>query len=73
MENALRKELEHEEAELLSNTNQSSWKQLIGLQRSTIEEKYRQQCVKELDKVILSRQQFDQTTKSNQTVQAFIK
>ncbi|CAF4266666.1 unnamed protein product, partial [Rotaria sordida] len=66
MENTLRKELEHEESELLSNINQSSWKKFIGFQRSTIEEKYRQQCIKELDKVLMSRQQLNQTTKTNQ-------
>ncbi|CAF4352403.1 unnamed protein product, partial [Rotaria sp. Silwood2] len=72
MENVLRKELEHEESELLSNINQSSWKKLIGLQRSTIEEKYRQQCVKELDKVLMSRQQLDQTTKANQVLRSIL-
>ncbi|CAF5185018.1 unnamed protein product, partial [Rotaria magnacalcarata] len=66
MENALRKELEHEESELLLNANQNSWKTLIGFQTSTIEEKNRQQCIKELEKVLTSRQQLNQTTKSNQ-------
>ncbi|CAF4915971.1 unnamed protein product, partial [Rotaria magnacalcarata] len=51
MENALRKELEYEESELLLNANQNSWKTLIGFQTSTIEEKNRQQCIKELEKV----------------------
>ncbi|CAF4120690.1 unnamed protein product [Rotaria magnacalcarata] len=68
MENALRKELEHEESELLLNANQNSWKTLIGFQTSTIEEKNRQQCIKELEKVLTSRQQLNQTTKSNQVV-----
>ncbi|CAF1401347.1 unnamed protein product [Adineta steineri] len=70
MENALRKELEREEAELISNTNQNSWKKYIGLQRSTIEEKYRQQCAKELDRVLMSRKQLDQTTKHNLTLRS---
>ncbi|CAF1129489.1 unnamed protein product [Rotaria sordida] len=70
MENTLRKELEHEESELLSNINQSSWKKFIGFQRSTIEEKYRQQCIKELDKVLMSRQQLNQTTKTNQVLRS---
>ncbi|CAF1576630.1 unnamed protein product [Rotaria magnacalcarata] len=68
MENALRKELEHEESELLLNANQNSWKTLIGFQTSTIEEKNRQQCIKELEKVLTSRQQLNQTTKSNQVL-----
>jgi optic atrophy protein 1 len=68
MENVLRKELEREESELESNTNQSSWKKLITFQRSTIEEKYRQQCVKELDRVFMSRRQLDQTMKNSQAV-----
>jgi len=71
MENVLRKELEREESELVSNMNQSSWKKFIGFQRSTIEEKYRQQCVKELDRLLISRKQLDQTTKHNQTVGSF--
>ncbi|CAF1567306.1 unnamed protein product [Rotaria magnacalcarata] len=68
MENALRKELEYEESELLLNANQNSWKTLIGFQTSTIEEKNRQQCIKELEKVLTSRQQLNQTTKSNQVL-----
>jgi hypothetical protein len=68
MESVIRKELEREEAELTANTNQSSWKKYIGLQSSSIEEKYRQQCVKELDKVFISRQQIDQTTKNSHAV-----
>jgi hypothetical protein len=71
MENVLRKELEREESELVSNMNQSSWKKFIGFQRSTIEEKYRQQCVKELDRLLMSRKQLDQTIKHNQTVGSF--
>ncbi|CAF3486281.1 unnamed protein product [Rotaria socialis] len=72
MENALRKELEHEESELLSNTNQNSWKTLVGFQTSTIEEKNRQQCVKELEKVLTSRQQLNQTTKANQVLRSVL-
>jgi hypothetical protein len=72
MENVLQKELEREESELLANTNQSSWKKLIGLQRSTIEEKHRQQCAKELDRVVISRRQLDQSTKNNQAVEVFL-
>ena len=68
MENILRKELELEERELMSKTNQFSWKKFIGLQRSTTEEKYRQQCAKELDRLLLSRQQLNQTTKLYQVV-----
>jgi hypothetical protein len=71
MENVLQKELEREESELISNVNQSSWKRFIGLQRSTIEEKYRQQCVKELDRVFMSRRQLDQSMKKNQAVGIF--
>ncbi len=71
MENILQKELEREESELISNVNQSSWKRFIGLQRSTIEEKYRQQCVKELDRVFMSRRQLDQSMKKNQAVGMF--
>ncbi len=71
MENVLRKELEREESELVSNMNQSSWKKFIGFQRSTIEEKYRQQCFKELDRLLMSRKQLDQTTKHNPTVGSF--
>jgi hypothetical protein len=68
MEDVIRKELEHQESELASNTNQSSWKRLIGFQRSTIEEKYREQCAKELERVLVGRQQFDRTTKNNYVV-----
>jgi optic atrophy protein 1 len=68
MENVLKTELEREESELVSTMNQSSWKKLITFQRSTVEEKYRQQCVKELDRVIMSRQQLNQSMKNNQTV-----
>jgi hypothetical protein len=72
MENVIQKELEREESELLLNTNQSSWKKFIGFQRSTIEEKYRQQCVKELDRVFISRRQLDQSMKNNQAVGDFL-
>ncbi|CAF0747610.1 unnamed protein product [Rotaria sp. Silwood1] len=65
MENVIRQELEQQQVELSSNKNQSSWRKFIGLQQLTIEEKYRQQCVKELEKILSTRQQFDQTTKNN--------
>ncbi|CAF4874438.1 unnamed protein product, partial [Rotaria sp. Silwood1] len=65
MENVIRQELEQQQLELSSNKNQSSWRKFIGLQQLTIEEKYRQQCVKELEKILSTRQQFDQTTKNN--------
>jgi hypothetical protein len=68
MENVIRKELENEEIKLISNSNQSTWSKLISFQRSTIEEKNRQQCVKELERVILGRQQLDKTTKNNYVV-----
>ena len=72
MENVVQQELEREESELISTTNQSSWKRYIGLQRSTIEEKHRQHCVKELEKVIVGRRQLDQSTKNNQAVGEFV-
>ena len=69
MENSVRKELEREESELIANTSQqSSWKKYVGLQRATIEERNRKQCVKELDKVLVGRKELDQSTKHNQTV-----
>lgn len=68
MENVLRQELEKEEAALATNQNSSSWKRYIGLNSTTNEEKSRQACVKELDKIFLSRQQLDQTMKNNQAV-----
>lgn len=72
METILRKELEHEESELAGTKNQSSWRKFVGLQSVSIEEKYRQQCVKELEKVLMSRQQLDQTTKTNQVVGIYL-
>ena len=69
MENVLNGELEREQAQLISNVNAKSWKRYVGLQRSTIEEKHREQCVKELEKVLLSRRQLDQSTKKNQSVE----
>jgi hypothetical protein len=72
MENVIQKELEREESELTSSTNQSSWKRYIGFQRSTIEEKHRQQCVKELERVLISRRQLNQSMKSNQVVGKFM-
>jgi len=68
MENVIRKELEHQESELVSNINQSAWRRLISFQRSTIEEKYRQQCAKELERVLIGRQQLDRTTKNKYMV-----
>ncbi|CAF1170069.1 unnamed protein product [Rotaria sordida] len=65
MENVIRKELEYQELELNSNKNQSSWRKFIGFQQLTIEEKYRQQCMKELEKILNTRQQLDQTTENN--------
>jgi hypothetical protein len=72
MENILQKELEREESELISNDKQNSWKRFIGFQRATIEEKHRQQCVKELDKVLMARRQLDQSMKNNQAVGRYI-
>jgi optic atrophy protein 1 len=68
MENVIKKELEHQQSELTSNANQSSWTRFIGFQRTTIEEKYRQQCVKELERILSSRQQLDRTNKKNSSV-----
>ncbi|CAF2853207.1 unnamed protein product [Rotaria sp. Silwood2] len=65
MENVIRKELEHQELELSSNKNQGSWLKFIGLQQLTMEEKYRQQCVKEIEKILTTRQQLDQTAKNS--------
>ncbi|CAF1291467.1 unnamed protein product [Adineta ricciae] len=71
MENSVRKELEREESELIATTSQqSSWKKYVGLQRSTIEERNRQQCVKELDRVLVGRKELDQSTKHNQTLRS---
>lgn len=68
MENVLNQELEREQAQLISTVSPKSWKRYIGLQRSTIEEKYREQCVKELEKVLVGRIQIDQSMKKNQAV-----
>ncbi len=72
MEDVIRKELEHQQSELISNTTQNSWWKYLGFQQSTIEQKYRQQCVKELERLLLSRQQLDRRTKNNYVV-SFIK
>ncbi|UJR32977.1 hypothetical protein I4U23_020440 [Adineta vaga] len=72
MENILRKELEYQKSELTSQTNPSTWRKLVSFQGTTIEEKNRQQCVKELDKVLLSRQQLDKTTKTNHAVRSVL-
>jgi hypothetical protein len=68
MEDVIRKELEHQKTELVANINQNSWWRFIGLQGSTIEQKYRQQCVKELERLLISRKQLDNTTKNNYAV-----
>ncbi|CAF0767815.1 unnamed protein product [Adineta steineri] len=72
MENVIRRELEHQESELNSNLNPSSWSKLFTFQGSTIEEKNRQQCVKELQKLLLNRQQLDKTTKHNYTFRSIL-
>lgn len=68
MENVIREELENQESELNSNKNQSSWRRFVGLQPQTMEEIYRKHCAKELERILLSRQQFDQTTKNSYRV-----
>ncbi len=73
MENALRNELEDQKSKLISNTNQDSWWKWFGFQQSTIEEIYRKQCAKELERLLISRQQLDQTIKNNNsTVRIYI-
>jgi len=68
MENVLRQELVKEESALSTNQNSNSWKRYIGLSSTTLEEKHRQACVKELHRVFLARQQLDQSLKNNLTV-----
>lgn len=68
MENSIRKELEQEQMELNSNKNSNSWLSFLSFQSSSIEQKYRQQCAKELERLLLARQQLDRTTKSNSVV-----
>jgi len=68
MEDVIRKELEHQKSELVANTNENSWLKFIGLQGSTIEQKYRRQCAKELERVLIYRQQLDNTAKKNYAV-----
>lgn len=68
MENVLNKELEREQTQLIADMNPKSWKSYIGLQRSTVEERNREQCVKELEKVLMGRKQLDQSMKKNQAV-----
>ena len=68
MENILRKELELQQLKLTSTMQENSWWKYLGMQSKTIEQKYRQQCVKELEKLLLNRQQLDQTMKNNSTV-----
>ncbi|CAF2125488.1 unnamed protein product [Rotaria magnacalcarata] len=67
MESTIRNELQHQESELNSNQNQSSWRKFMGFQQTTIEETYRKLCAKELERILISRQQFDQTTKNSYT------
>ena len=64
MENTIRQELEKQQKSLTPN-NKNSWWIFTG---STLEDKYRQQCVKELERVLISRQQLDRTTKNNYMV-----
>ncbi|CAF3784747.1 unnamed protein product, partial [Adineta steineri] len=53
-------------------TAANSWSKLFTFQGSTIEEKNRQQCVKELQKLLLNRQQLDKTTKHNYTFRSIL-
>jgi hypothetical protein len=68
MANVIQHELERQERELNRTSNASTWRQFLGLQQTTAEDKHRQQCVKELQKVLLYRQQFDRTTTNHSTV-----
>ena len=72
MENVIRKELETQQLKLTSSTEESSWWKYLGMQSTTIEQKHRQQCVKELERLLLNRQQFDRTTKTNSIVRSFL-
>ena len=72
MEAIIRQELEHQELELNSKANQGAWRRLNPFQGTTLEERNRQQCVKELEKVLLGRQQLDRTTKNNYSVRFWI-
>jgi len=64
MENTLRQEIE----QLSKSQSSSSWSSFFGFQRSSIEERNRQQCAKELQRVLQARQQLDRTTKDNSIV-----
>lgn len=66
MENVLQQQLE----QLAKNRSISSWSSFFGFQRSSIEERNRQQCEKELERIIQARQQFDRTTKDNSIVRS---
>ena len=68
MEDVVRRELEQQESELAAKTNSSSWLRFVGLQGSSLEEKHQQQCVKELEKIIVSRRQLERTAKINPMV-----
>ena len=68
MEDVVRRELEQQESELNSKTDSGSWLRFLGLQGSSLEEKYQQQCVKELEKIIGSRRQLERTAKINPIV-----
>ena len=68
MENVIKKELERQEIELISGTSDNSWWKYLGFGQTTIEQKNRQQCVKELERLLVSRQQLDRTTKNNYVV-----
>ncbi|CAF1258064.1 unnamed protein product, partial [Didymodactylos carnosus] len=60
MEQVIRSQLEKEESELqtlIGMKKDSSWARLVSLQRSTQEEKFRQQCSKELEKLLQTRYQ----------------
>mgnify|MGYP000300711606 CR=1 FL=1 len=68
MENVLKNELDYQTSELNSIKNQNSWSYFFGLQKLTIDEKYQQQCIKELEKILINRQQLDRTIKDNYVV-----
>ena len=68
MENVVRQELQAQESALNSKMDQSSWKRFFGLQQTTMEEKYREQCTKELQKLLLSRQQLDRASATHTSV-----
>lgn len=61
MENNLKRELENEKDRFKSDEDDASWMKYIGLGRTSPEEKKRQQTIKELEKVLMSRNQTDRT------------